>query len=775
AGQPCVRFRVGLVFRNAGLLPIEFAIDNLRIENSPNPDVMVEAILSPTNASSSACTFRNAVPVSVRVRNLSCTPLTNVPIRLTVAGPIPATIDRQIASLGADAFVDYNLAGATIDMSAVGTYTLTASSSLSPDANPANNSASQSVDVTFPTLSTYPYEATFEGGTQNWVPSTNVGGNNWVWGVLPATYTVDGPEGRGNSWRLVIPAGTGSGGGPGEAPWLTSPVFDLSATTNPVLSFEIKGDINNSGGWNQVVVQVSTNGGQSWSVLGSQADPDWYGAWPGFNQGWSSRNLGALSNWRRVQQALCAFAGNGCVQLRFGMFFRNSGVLPVEFAVDNIRVDDTPLDAALTSISGCYGSSYPMQVTIFNRQRCTTAPVITTATVTVEINGSAQSFNLTGLNIPANTTRTVTLGETTIPTQTSTVRAWVKLPNGLNDQVQINDSIVANVLAFPNCNDHCSNAIALGLGTTTASQTTAATTGAEDPGFSGCSGFITVENTVWYTFSTTSTGGNVTLIFENIVSNPGNNGIQVEVMQVTGPNPCTAANRTTMFCSNPGTTSDITWGPNSLPANTQYVIAVDGFAGNDADFDITLVGDGVLPVEGLVLSGELQAQDGILSWRTDRELNNDRFELRRNSGTGWQTIATQQGGGTTSEPRSYQHVDAQLPKGLHYYQLKQFDFDGTGHYSNVVALAVGSSGLFTLGSPYYREGLKVPIFVDEAADVQLRLITPLGQEVFSTVLPARAGAQELDIPVRNLAKAVYILQATYKGQSQTQRFILLNE
>lgn len=596
-GQTCVKFRFALIWPNAGQ-PAEFAIDNFSIYTAGN-NLAVTNIISP--ASAAHCSYRNAVPLTVRVYNFSCSPAANVPIQADVTGAIPATLTATIANVPANGFIDYTFPG-TLDMTAVGAYNLTVFTDLGSDSDRSNDTSKATINVLYPTISSYPYSENFNANNGGWVPFATINNRVWTHGVLPATYAVDGPEGAGSSWRLNFAPSSGTGGGGPQEPFLYSPIFNLSTVINPVLSFDIKSNISNAGGWNYVAVDYSTNGGTSWTRLGATGDPTWYGIRPNNASyaAWGGPSGGSLviSDWLRVERDLCALKGQNCVQFRFGIIWPN-GNQNMQFAVDNVSLTDSPLDATLTTISGCYGSGYDMQVAIRNLLRCPGAATITSANVTVSINGALQTFPLTGLNIAPNGTQTVTLTGLLIPNQSAVVKAWVKMPNGLVDQAVYNDTITANLANFPLCNDHCSNAVNLSIGTTTSSQNTASTPNpAEDPTYASCSSGlpVTLENTVWYSFTTNATGGNLKVTIDNIASSPSNTGIQVEILRVTGPNACNPSDRTSIFCSAPGNTSDIIYGPNNLPPNTRYMIVIDGIAGNNATFDIILEGDAVDPL-----------------------------------------------------------------------------------------------------------------------------------------------------------------------------------
>ena len=87
----------------------------------------------------------------------------------------------------------------------------------------------------------------------------------------------------------------------------------------------------------------------------------------------------------------------------------------------------------------------------------------------------------------------------------------------------------------------------------------------------------------------------------------------------------------------------------------------------------------------------------LCSWQTASELNNDYFEVERNSRSmweaegslndGWEVIGKVKGNGTSNEVSNYQFTDlinlsTYQPINI-YYRLRQVDFDGNSSLSEV--------------------------------------------------------------------------------------------
>lgn len=102
-----------------------------------------------------------------------------------------------------------------------------------------------------------------------------------------------------------------------------------------------------------------------------------------------------------------------------------------------------------------------------------------------------------------------------------------------------------------------------------------------------------------------------------------------------------------------------------------------------------------LPVEWGELNIKWQGEASVLSWQTQQEVNNDRFEIERSvDGKIFEKIGIQPGQGNTTQRSDYQFTDINArfsgQKNL-YYRIKQVDFDGQSSYSNLLELSTNDN------------------------------------------------------------------------------------
>jgi hypothetical protein len=96
-----------------------------------------------------------------------------------------------------------------------------------------------------------------------------------------------------------------------------------------------------------------------------------------------------------------------------------------------------------------------------------------------------------------------------------------------------------------------------------------------------------------------------------------------------------------------------------------------------------------LPVEFLVFKGEYRGKANELEWTTLSELNNDYFVVQHSmDGVNFEAIGTENGRGASNTLTDYRFSHQNPSRGVHYYRLKQFDFDARFDYSDVISINV---------------------------------------------------------------------------------------
>ena len=196
--------------------------------------------------------------------------------------------------------------------------------------------------------------------------------------------------------------------------------------------------------------------------------------------------------------------------------------------------------------------------------------------------------------------------------------------------------------------------------------------------------------------------------------------------------------------------------------------------------------DNPLPVELAGVNATVDGDDVRLTWQTTSETGNARFEVqrrpvaespRRDGSANWNTIGQVEGSGTTSEARSYQFTDDDLPYAADRldYRLRQVDIDGSARLSKTVTVDRRVTEIELLGTfpnPASQQAT-VRYAVPGAQDVTLRLYDMLGRKVQTLVRGIRKGRHESTVDVSDLPSGTYFLRLNAQGEMQTRKLTIV--
>jgi hypothetical protein len=181
--------------------------------------------------------------------------------------------------------------------------------------------------------------------------------------------------------------------------------------------------------------------------------------------------------------------------------------------------------------------------------------------------------------------------------------------------------------------------------------------------------------------------------------------------------------------------------------------------------------DAIVPVELTSFTASVDQQDVTLNWVTATEINNQGFEVERNSGIGFEKIGYVTGFGTSSEIHTYAFVDASLNEGTYSYRLKQVDLDGSFEYSDVVEVDITVPDVFALEQNYpnpFNPSTKINFSLAVNSKVTLKVFDILGQEVANLInTNLVAGSHSVDFNASLLTSGVYIYRMDATGINGT--------
>ncbi len=200
-----------------------------------------------------------AVSPIIKINNNGLNPITSVAISYSVDGT--NYNETWNGNLLSEEEVSVPLQ--TIDLD-LGNHVMEVSVSIANDTYSDNNALSVSFNTTqsndTPTLTN-----TFENVADTWLTDSN------LWKRAEPNSTLLNTVASGTQAYITNPSGNYPDNTVSN---LISPCYDLTTINNPVMSFQMAFDIEVD--WDVLYMQYSIDNGETWQVLGTASDPNWY-------------------------------------------------------------------------------------------------------------------------------------------------------------------------------------------------------------------------------------------------------------------------------------------------------------------------------------------------------------------------------------------------------------------------------------------------------------------------------------------------------------------
>lgn len=187
--------------------------------------------------------------------------------------------------------------------------------------------------------------------------------------------------------------------------------------------------------------------------------------------------------------------------------------------------------------------------------------------------------------------------------------------------------------------------------------------------------------------------------------------------------------------------------------------------------DVTLVGNGPLPVTLSYFNSSVTKNQVTLNWATEWELNNKGFEIYR----GTDKIGFVTGKNTSAQ---YNFIDKNLTAGIYQYKLKQIDYNGNYEYFSLNQdIIIGTPKNFDLAQNYpnpCNPKTTIKYFLPEDANVSLKIYDILGKEVLILINEyKKADYYSEEFDVSNLASGVYLYKLTAGQNAKIKKMLII--
>jgi hypothetical protein len=269
-----------------------------------------------------------------------------------------------------------------------------------------------------------------------------------------------------------------------------------------------------------------------------------------------------------------------------------------------------------------------------------------------------------------------------------------------------------------------------------------------------------VANDVWYSFTTGSVGGSVTV---NVITT-GTMDVVIEGMSgscgaLTGMVP-TASTTLTGTCID-GPAAGTEFGTYTVSPFTTYYVRVFGFTSAEGPFTIQATGT-PLSVRLAAISATNAGSRNRVNWTTAQEVKGDYFVVERSAdGENFSALATVNAKGQAA---TYTYWDETPLPGLNHYRLKMMDASGSVSYSKVVTATVRTATFTVEAYPNpVSEVLTVKVYGSTGTNATAT-ITDVTGKVVKTVSVVN---NEATVDMSGMAKGMYLVKYNDNVHSQT--------
>jgi hypothetical protein len=166
-----------------------------------------------------------------------------------------------------------------------------------------------------------------------------------------------------------------------------------------------------------------------------------------------------------------------------------------------------------------------------------------------------------------------------------------------------------------------------------------------------------------------------------------------------------------------------------------------------------------LPVELISFDAIKDNDQVVVEWATGSEINSDYFNVLRSSdGISFTSIGTHLAAGNSNVVTNYVFYDLNPNRGLNYYKLQEFDFDGAKQMSDVKVVQFSDNGFEEIANvfPNPSFGSTNLLFVAENDGVhKLEITDQIGKVVYSANILSHEGGNTIHLNLYHLSRGIY--------------------
>jgi Secretion system C-terminal sorting domain len=182
------------------------------------------------------------------------------------------------------------------------------------------------------------------------------------------------------------------------------------------------------------------------------------------------------------------------------------------------------------------------------------------------------------------------------------------------------------------------------------------------------------------------------------------------------------------------------------------------------DIEIS-TGDLTIPITLSSFTAKKAGETNQLTWKTETEINNQGYNVERQTAKGtWTSIGFV---GGENKPSSYTFED-KTPLSISYYRLRQVDFDGKETVSKVVSVSQDQKGEVRISPNPTSDKINIILSNDDRFEsTTITVYDLIGRQV----LTQKTTANAVELDMSSLAKGTYLVKIDVDNSIYTEKII----
>jgi hypothetical protein len=202
-------------------------------------------------------------------------------------------------------------------------------------------------------------------------------------------------------------------------------------------------------------------------------------------------------------------------------------------------------------------------------------------------------------------------------------------------------------------------------------------------------------------------------------------------------------------------------------------IAVDGFAGDECNYDLTLTNVTcpcqLLPIDLAYFAGRNLPDHALLDWEMNSQEGLLRFEIERSSNPyGFSKVGEVLANSIGS---SYQFRDFEAKAGWNYYRLVSISQEGVRQELKTLSIFREQGAGEHMTASLVEDGLLVMLNAQHSSERTFKITDLQGRRVAAFNEMAEEGQNKYTFNVANLAAGMYIITVEDQQGAQVARFV----